>query len=139
MISDCKAREDNVRVFKDTKAQYLNRPELQESVAKSIENERVIWEDDVVENVNKNIYHDRATVTVSRMRTMQAARKYTGQRMVVVHNFASATNPGGGVVTGASAQEEALCRVSTLYPCLKDSKVDQFYQKHRMARNPLHK
>ena len=54
-------------------------------------------------------------------------------------NFASATNPGGGVKTGSSAQEESLCRCSTLYPTLTQSWLwDQYYQKNRDTHDNLH-
>lgn len=56
-----------------------------------------------------------------------------------VLNFASATNPGGGVVHGSSAQEEAIGRCSTLYPCLNTKEMwNKFYMPHRNADNPLY-
>lgn len=54
-------------------------------------------------------------------------------------NFASATNPGGGVKTGSSAQEESLCRCSTLYPTLNQRWLwDQYYLPNREADDALH-
>ncbi len=61
----------------------------------------------------------RATVTTER--TQQAARRLVedeGWNDLVVLNFASARNPGGGFIRGAKAQEEDVTRCSGLYPCL---------------------
>lgn len=43
-----------------------------------------------------------------------------------VLNFASYCNPGGGFLNGTMAQEEALCRSSTLYEVLTEQE-DKFY------------
>lgn len=48
-----------------------------------------------------------------------------------VLNFANYYCPGGGVVSGCRAQEECLCRVTSLYPHLATKKLhDDFYSKH---------
>ena len=78
-------------------------------------------------------------IIVSSRRTFEAASQYARTMKTCVHNFASASNPGGGVVNGSSAQEEALCRCSTLYFNLNVREMwNGFYAPHRAAQDPLH-
>lgn len=81
-------------------------------------------------------------VEVSRRRSFEAAmeiRKRHPKARIAVLNFASAVNPGGGVKRGSGAQEECLCRCSTLYPALDQKRMwDGFYGPNRAADDPLH-
>ena len=81
-------------------------------------------------------------ICVSKHRTFEAAVEVHRSNLswkTAVLNFASATNPGGGVTRGSSAQEESLCRCSTLYPVLNTPFLwSQYYSVNREARNPLY-
>lgn len=59
-----------------------------------------------------------------------------GKDNLVALNFAAARNPGGGVLTGASAQEEDLCRASGLYTCIKSK--PNYYNNNILCENTFY-
>lgn len=138
------ARSDNVNIFQDTERLVKEKRILAEAVKYSTKNQILIPESmqvkDLMPEKEKHIcrYQEQAEVVVSAQRSYEAASAYKDKK-VCVHNFASATNPGGGVTKGSSAQEECLCRCSTLYFSLNTPDMwAGFYSPHRAAEDPVH-
>lgn len=81
-------------------------------------------------------------IRVSKNKTFEAAMKLHQEfpdKKIAVLNFASATRPGGGVKSGSTAQEESLCRCSTLYPTIDRRWLWQkYYDVNRAAHDVLH-
>lgn len=78
-------------------------------------------------------------ITVTDETTQVAAHRLTSQENIddlVLLNFASARNPGGGFINGAKAQEEDLTRCSGLYPCLLSQPA--YYKANRRQHSLLY-
>lgn len=77
-------------------------------------------------------------ITLSDETTLDAILRLAngGLTDVAVLNFASATSPGGGYLRGGNAQEESLCRATTLYPALSTQTV--FYERNQQYESAIY-
>ena len=100
-------KEENIKIFRDTLKQIANDDQLQEFVKHSKTHQNFYsgrMEFDMKPEDYPS-YFGKADIVVTKNGSFNAARQYS-QSKVAVLNFASATNPGGGVTKGSNAQEE---------------------------------
>lgn len=116
----------NFEVMTDTKKRYESDLELIEAVKSSIARQFMVSHE---ENIDQPAIENSCTQYIcSGKRSFEAAKTYKGQKTAVL-NYANNRSIGGNPFW-ANAQEESLCRCSTLLPCLEAMR-EPFYLKHR--------
>lgn len=118
-------RKINREVMTDTKQQYESVEELKEAVKYSIEHQYMVAQEERIDMpASKN---SQTRYVCSGKRSFEAAKAYRGKKTAVL-NYAN-NHAIGGAPFSAGAQEESLCRCSTLLPCLEAMR-EPFYQRH---------
>jgi len=125
----------NTFVMKHTNHLCKTDERLVKAINNTISKQFVLYEEDWNDgDINKYKDGQTTNIIISKKRTYEAASSYKCKKVAVL-NFANNHSIGGSPYT-AGAQEESLCRTSTLYRCLKNEE-QSFYNKHReLGHNP---
>ena len=122
-------RKARVDIFQDTLRRCKDDPDLADAIGSSLKRTHILYGEEAFRFPCSAGLHS-PVITVTAKRSFQAARdlshKYPG-RSIGVLNFANENEPGGAVLSGSAAQEESLCRCSTLYPCLNTERLNNEY------------
>ena len=131
----------NIKIFNETLTHIQNSKVLSDAVKKSI-SQTIAYADisgyeyEEDEKYRSNFYYGNTEFVVSpgKVEDIINEKSFTVAQMVAeegkktaVLNMANPFSPGGGVKRGAQAQEEDLCRCSTLAPVLYSDRSKDFY------------
>jgi uncharacterized protein (TIGR02452 family) len=113
--------------YDDTEHQVRNSQLLQELIRKSIENCKIILDEDGVTGGMPEVkYFEDCSVEVIEGTAINVASMFAGKKPCIM-NFADFKLPGGWVTKGGSAQEESICRSTTLNFILTSDKCMNGY------------
>lgn len=135
-------KEQNRRVARETlliteQGFYLKDDKRIDLIGENFDETVVVLPDDATEfgkQLTQPLENSFADISITNEDSFEVARKLGGNCLVM--NFANARYPGGGFLNGANAQEEALCRESTLYSSLESDKAAEMYGYNNRHRNP---
>ena len=106
-------------VFRDTLNFFKEDDYLRESIEYSVAHTKLYPNNFLLDPEAES--EQAGLIEVVKGRTLKTAlefgKKFPDKKICVL-NFAAPTHPGGGVWKGSAAQEESICRSSTLYPTL---------------------
>lgn len=114
-LGGVKIAKDNIQICKDMIYKIADQiVSIKDELTYSIDN-TILYKEYDFEIPNLNILPNITVVN----KKATALLLELDKEDIVILNFASARNQGGGYLSGAFAQEEDLCRSSGLYSCLK--------------------
>ncbi len=130
-------REYNRRIMQETLAMIETSSKLKWQTEESLKRIRV-FKDGNIPNHSAARYENEAKIIVSRKRTAEAAWAYRNLGRTAILDFASGTKAGGGARNGSNAQEESLCRISTLLPLLESEKARTYYTRNKENKDGMY-